>query len=284
MPAAAGEPSPAVLLLSGSGPLDRDSNMDGQTLDVSKTLAAAFAERGVASLRYDKRGAGASEGAYLRTGFDEETEDARAALTALAGASALDSRRFGIVGHSVGATIAVRLAAGNADLAAIVLLATAARPGVEVMERQSEMIAATLRGARFWRPLLLRRQARARRRILASTGDVVRLGLHRLPAKWFREFMAYEPRADLARIACPVLAITGSDDVQADPADVAEIGRIVRAPFTGSTPDGLTHVLRRMQDGRPGLAGYRSQLKQPVDAELVEHVVGWAVEHLGPAM
>ena len=266
-----------MLLLSGSGPLDRDSNMPGQKLDVAKTLAVALAQRGVATLRYDKRGVGASEGDYLRTGFEQETDDARAALTALFGA--VDRARIGIIGHSAGATIAVRLAAEHSDLAAVVLLAAAARRGDAVMARQSELIAATLRGARVWGPLLVRWQARVRRRVIASRGDVVRIGMRRLPGRWLREFMAYDPRADVSRIRCPVLAITGLDDVQVDPADVAEIGRIVRGPFTGSTPERLTHLLRQAE-GSAGLAGYRSQLKRPVDAALVERVVGWVAERL----
>ncbi len=68
---------PAALILSGSGPLDRDSNMPEQKLDIANALASALAARGVASLRYDKRGVGESGGDYLVTGFDQETSDAR---------------------------------------------------------------------------------------------------------------------------------------------------------------------------------------------------------------
>jgi pimeloyl-ACP methyl ester carboxylesterase len=266
--------APAALLLNGSGPLDRDSNMPGQALDVAKTLAAALADRGVASLRYDKRGVGESEGLYLTAGFEEETEDAAAALMALAESPAVDSTRLAIVGHSVGATIAIRLASPRRDLAGIVLLAAAACNGDEVMRRQSERIAASLRGPRLSAKLLLRRQARTRRRLLASSGDVLRVGRQKLPARWFREFMAYDPTGDLARIQCPVLAMTGSRDLQVEPEDVETIGRLVRGSFTGATPEGLTHVLRR-GEGSSGLAGYAAQLKRPVDGELVEQVVSW---------
>jgi len=70
-------PFAGALLLNGSGPLDRDSNMPKQRLDVANTLAHALAARGVASLRYDKRGVGESTGSYLSAGLSEETEDAR---------------------------------------------------------------------------------------------------------------------------------------------------------------------------------------------------------------
>jgi pimeloyl-ACP methyl ester carboxylesterase len=271
----AGVPSPAALLLNGSGPLDRDSNMPGQALDVAKVLASALAGRGVASLRYDKRGVGESGGTYLTTGFDEETADACAALESLGRAPAIDSSRLAIVGHSVGSTIAIRLGAARSDLAGVVLLAAAARRGEEVMELQSAQIAAALRGpARLLSGRFLRKQARVRRRLLASTGETARVGGADLPARWFREYMAYDPAADIARIECPVLAITGSCDLQVEPEDVARIGQLVRGQFTGATTEGLTHVLRT-EEGAPGPAGYPAQLKRPVDPDLVEQIATW---------
>ena len=76
-------PHPAALVLSGSGPLDRDSNMAGQRLDVAKALATGLAARGVASLRFDKRGVGKSGGEYLTASLSDETADASCALDAL---------------------------------------------------------------------------------------------------------------------------------------------------------------------------------------------------------
>ncbi len=275
-----GAPGPVAgtLLLSGSGPLDRDSNMPQQRLDVGAALAAALAAHGVASLRFDKRGVGASGGEYLSAGFHRETADARAALGALRGSPSIDPTRVAIAGHSVGATIAIRLAAasgGAEPIAGVVLLAGAVRPGAEVMEWQSARIAATLpRALRPLRPLLVRMQARGRRRLRESTSDVIRVNWSRSPARWVREFMAYEPAPDLAAIRCPVLAITGGKDVQVDAADVDRMRELVDAPFTGDTPADLTHVLRTTP-GPPGLAGYRAQLKQPPDPELMDRVAAW---------
>jgi uncharacterized protein len=256
---------PAVLILSGSGPLDRDSNMKNQVLNVGNALADALAARGLASLRYDKRGVGESGGDYLTTGFEQETDDARAAL------DALDADPPAVIGHSVGATIAIRLAAER-RLAGVVLLAGPARPGTEVMRIQSERIADTL--PRLGRGFFLRRQAAARRRLRDSTGDVVRVGTGRLPARWFREYMAYDPVPDIRAIQCPVLAITGRSDLQADPADVGRIGELVSTPFSGESPDGLTHLLRVSPDA-PSLRTYAKQLRDPVDPSLLDRVAAW---------
>jgi uncharacterized protein len=269
---------PAALLLSGSGPLDRDSNMPGQAIDISSALASALAAHGVASLRYDKRGVGESGGEYVRTGFHEETDDAAAALLALRDLPGIDATRLTVVGHSLGATIAIRLAARYDWLAGIVLLSATCSSGLDVMEWQSERIAASFRGP--WRPLrraFVWNQARTRRRLLASSADVIRITGTKQPARWFREVMEYDPARDLPGVRCPVLAITGRKDLQVDPDDVSRIGELVTGPFTGETPEGLTHLLR-MHAGLPSLGSYRAQMKRPVDGELIERVAAWTKE------
>jgi pimeloyl-ACP methyl ester carboxylesterase len=272
-------PGPAALIVNGSGPLDRDSNMRGQRLDVASAIAAALAARGIASLRFDKRGVGASEGDFLRTDFQTETSDAGAALAWLRDRPEIDASRVALIGHSVGATVAVRLASSGEAVAGAVLLAAAARPGEEVMRRQSDRIAASLTGVqRVGAGWFLRRQERARRVLLESRDDIVRMGLRRFPARWFREYMRYDPAGDLAAIGCPVLAITGSNDIQVDPGDVDRIGELVPGPFTGLEPAGLTHVLRT--HARAGISSYSAQLKGPVDAGLLVTIGAWLTEKL----
>ena len=263
---------PAALLINGSGPLDRDSNMPGQTLDVAPALAAALAERGTASLRFDKRGVGESDGEYLATSFDRETEDASLALHVLRRTGGVEPARVSVVGHSVGATIAIRLAARHEWLAGAVLLCAASSPGAEVMRWQSERIAASLRGLqRLGARRFLRRQEEVRQALLeGDTLDVV----GGLPARWLREYMEYDPAHDLPRIQCPVLAITGRKDLQVDADDVGRIGEQVRGPFSGETPANLTHVLRT-HAGRASLSSYRAQLRRPMDPDLLDTVASW---------
>jgi pimeloyl-ACP methyl ester carboxylesterase len=266
----------AALILSGSGPLDRDSNMPRQKLDIANALASTLAAHGIASLRYDKRGVGESGGDHLRTGFDEETDDADAALRTLRATPGIDPGHVLVIGHSLGADIAIRLAVRHEWLAGIVLLSASCRSGLAVMEWQSERIAGTFRGVqRLLRRPFLWNQARTRRRLLSSSGDVLRVTFVKQPARWFREIMAYDPSRDLQAVRCPVLAITGRDDIQVDPDDVARIGELVAGPFTGETPDGLTHLLR-VHAGPPSLSSYGAQMKELVDAALLERVAAWA--------
>ena len=209
-------PHPAALLLNGSGPLDRDSNMAGQRLDVAKALATGLAARGVASLRFDKRGVGKSGGEYLTASLSDETADASCALDALR-ARPDSTGSVAVIGHSVGATVAMRLARAARPPDAYVFLAGAATPGEQVMAWQSRRIAATQPVPwRWFRRTLVRRQAADRARLLASTGATLHVRGQDLPAHWFREYMAYDPAADLATIAQPVLAVTGAKDIQVD--------------------------------------------------------------------
>ena len=271
---------PAVLIINGSGPLDRDSAMKGQALGFGSSLAEELAKVGVASLRFDKRGVAESEGDYLPTGLDTETEDAAAALDALAAAPEVDADRVGLVGHSVGALISVRLAADDPTVGAVVMLAGPAQDGRTVTAWQGARLTSSLPGPSWLLPkVALAVHGYGLRKLERSTDNVVRLPIERQPAKWMREFMAYDPEPDLRRIECPLLAITGRKDLQVDPDDVARIGSLVGGCFTGETPNNLTHVLRQ-EPGPAGILSYGSQLKRPVDEQLLQRVSRWVAAQL----
>ena len=142
------------------------------------------------------------------------------------------------------------------------------------MRWQTEQIAASLGWpSRLFAGRFKRRQADTRQRLLESTEDVLRVDGADLPARWFREYMAHDPADDLRAIRCPVLAITGRNDVQVDPDDVARLRQLLDSAFSGATPEALTHILRRHPTR--GFATYPAQLKHPVDPELLEQVCTW---------
>ena len=154
----------------------RNSTMKGQALGFANSMADALAAAGVASYRFDKRGVGSSAGDYLSTGFHTETADAAAALAALAGAPEVTKNQIGLVGHSVGALIAVRLAADNSDVSSVVMLAGPARSGREVLAWQGDRIAASLPGPRWLLPRIFRSvQTHNLAKVERSTTDTVRV-------------------------------------------------------------------------------------------------------------
>ena len=107
------QPGPMVLLVSGSGPIDRDSNMKKLAIGVMGRLADQLTEAGIASFRYDKRGVGASGGDFFAAGFRDNVSDATAAIDMLRARPDVDPRRVFVVGHSEGALIATELAASD---------------------------------------------------------------------------------------------------------------------------------------------------------------------------
>ena len=274
----ASTPVAGAVLVSGSGPIDRDSNMKRAQIDVMRQVAEHLASQGIASLRYDKRGVGDSEGDYKATGFYENVEDARAAVAALRARPEIDAESVFIVGHSEGALIAVELG-GDASLAGAVLLAGTAQSGKEVLRWQAGQLAGSLPTPvklimKLLRQDLMTTQEKRFAQLEATTTDVTRIQLVKVNAKWFREFMAHDPADSLRRVAVPVLAITGSKDIQADPADITRLEDLIPTEFGGDVLDDVTHLLRS-DDGPASTKTYKQQMKRPVDAELLRLVSSW---------
>jgi uncharacterized protein len=284
---AAAGPVAAALVLPGSGKTDRNSDSKlpgGQMLrgGVTRAVAEALTRAGVSTLRYDKRGVGASEGDILRVGMADRRADARAALGWLA--AQVPGVPLLAVGHSEGAWYAAELAADGA-VAGAVLLSAGARPGEQILTWQTGEITARLPTLtngiiRLLHIDVIGAQRKRVARIKAAQSDVIRIQGIRFNARWFRDFLAYDPAPVLARISVPVLAITGGQDVQVPPEDVAAMGRLVQGPFEGHVAGDLSHLLRP-DPGSVGPRGYRRAVRQPVSPEALDLITAWVGQHWG---
>ena len=280
LPTAGGPPRAAAVLVNGSGKLDRDGDDRRAPLGVSRQLADALANSGIQSLRYDKRGVGASGGDFLHAGFTDNIDDARSAVHALRDQPDCAGVPLFVIGHSEGALIATALAAeSGAPLSGVVLLSGPAKTGEQALLWQAERIAPTLpRPVRAVLRLLrtdpVRQQRKTLDRLGASTGDVARMQGVKVNAKWFRELLGYDPVPHLRAIRIPVLAVTGEKDLQVDPADLDVIAASVAGPVTIDRVPELSHILRRDPD-EPSLGHYRKLLAEPVDPAVLQTVSGW---------
>ena len=275
-------PGPAALLISGSGPIDRDSNAKRLPINVMSQIAAHLSTNGVTSLRYDKRGVGESDGDYVSTGLHDNVDDARAAIEALRARPEVDPDRVVVIGHSEGALIASALAVDE-QLAGVALLSGAANNGKDVLRWQARQVAPTLPKPVKWlmkllRQDLVRSQTKRLEQIESSTKDVIRIQFVKLNAKWFREFMSFEPTQALGRAAVPVLAITGTKDIQVDPADVALMEHAVPTSFTGHLVEDVTHLLRA-ESGPASVRTYKKQARRPLDQRVTELLTEWVTTH-----
>ncbi len=128
-------PYPAVLLVTGSGPQDRDETVAGHRPFL--IIADFLTRRGIAVLRVDDRGMGKSTGDFNRADASDFTQDAQACVEYLAARRDIDPKRIGVIGHSEGATVASILASRCAQVAFIVMLAGPGLPGDELAYSQS---------------------------------------------------------------------------------------------------------------------------------------------------
>lgn len=269
---------PAALLLGGSGPLDRDGNVKRMPLSVSRDLARLLGEMGWGSLRFDKRGVGGSGGDYLATGLYEELGDAEAAYAWMASQDGVTAKMA--IGHSVGASMASELATTHDDLAGIVMLAATAKTGEETLAWQTlqmkeNLLPKPVEGLlRLFGTDVVKQQAKAVAKLKETKTDVARIQLAKVNAKWMREFIAYDPRPTLDRVSVDVLAITGSKDVQVDPADLDVIADRVARVETHLVED-VDHILRHEPEAVSSPKNYRSQLQKPIDPRVVESITEW---------
>lgn len=138
-------PHPAVLFLTGSGPQDRDNAMLELLPGYQPygQFAEALAQQGIASLRFDDRGVGGSEGEMAAAVSSELLADADAALGYLRSRDEIDPERIGVLGHSQGGVIAAMLAAAHPEIEFVIALATPALDGYETVKDSLSRLAET---------------------------------------------------------------------------------------------------------------------------------------------
>ena len=141
-----GGPFPMVLLIPGSGQVDRNENHKKLAINAFKEITEYLTGQGIATFRYDKRGVGASEGDYWVTGFQDNAADALSVLNQIKAHVAVKPGAVFLLGHSEGALISIRLAGEGADVAGVILIAGAAKQGEETLKWQAEQVVKGLRG------------------------------------------------------------------------------------------------------------------------------------------
>jgi pimeloyl-ACP methyl ester carboxylesterase len=274
------DPFPCVLLITGSGQVDRNENVKRMPINAFYDISHFLAQNGIASLRYDKRGVGQSQGDHWKTGFYDHAADALAALHYLKQQKTIQSQNVFLLGHSEGAMIVARLAGTGADVAGIILIAGPAQSGEAVLKWQAIKVTRGLRGFNAWLIKLfhidvLKSQQKAINKIRQSNKDWYRQNLFvKVNARWFREFMAYNPADDMPRIVVPVLAVTGSKDIQVDPQDLERMAGLLKVPFERHVIKDMTHLLRT-EKGEPSLSDYKKEVKRPVEPELLDIILRW---------
>lgn len=193
----------AVVLVHGSGPNDRD-----ETIGPNKPfrdIAWGLADRGIAVLRYEKRtrqhGARMTAANGNFTVREEATEDAVLAATMLRSRQEIDPTRIFVLGHSLGGTLAPRIAAQDRALAGVIVLAGATRPFQDVAREQLVYLSSLTPGA-------------------PNPEDSLQALLKRAPDSYWKDLDAYKPAQVAATLQIPMLILQGERDYQVTQADL----------------------------------------------------------------
>lgn len=279
---------PAVLIIPGTGKLDRNAKVNKKLdLRLYRQLSEFLSSNGIINLRYDKRGVGESEGDYLAAGLWDLVDDARACVQYLKTLPEVDSKKVIVLGHSEGAAIGTAVAARE-ELGGLVLLAGAVERLSEALKRQRGIAAADILTAKGFQGFLLRlfgahkkveEQAQKQiEKVLQSTEDVIRVSFIKTNAKWMREHFVYNVREDLVKVTCPVLAITGSRDIQADPEVLKELPKYVKENAEYHIVENMGHSLK-FQAATSNIMNAKKDIvaesKLPVHPELLKLLEDW---------
>jgi pimeloyl-ACP methyl ester carboxylesterase len=274
LPASSARP-PVVLIVAGSGPTDRDGNGPGGLgTNAYRLLAEALAGRGIASLRYDKRGVGKSAAvapSEESVRFDDMIGDAAAWLAALHA----DGRfgRVAVAGHSEGSLIGM-VAAKRAPADAFISLAGAGFPAGEVLRRQIEPEALPPQLKATVDAIIDRLEAGATvTDVPLPLLDLFRASVQPYLISWFR----YDPRVEIAKLAIPCTLVQGTNDVQISVADARSLAAAQpRAKLV--LIDGMTHVLKDapLEAAAEQVRTVYANPSLPLDAVLVETVAAAA--------
>jgi pimeloyl-ACP methyl ester carboxylesterase len=275
LPAASGK-VPVALIIAGSGPTDRDGNsalIPGHN-DSLKMLAAALARQGIASLRYDKRGIGASRAAMTSESalrFDDLVDDTARWVATLKGDARFST--VTVIGHSEGSLVgmlAARATGARAGADGFVSLAGAA-------ERQSDILRKQLAGK------LAPEQAADNERILSALehGQTV-ADVAPMWARFYRPSVQpylisvyqYVPTHEVAALRIPALIVQGTTDVQVG-VDQAEALEAAKPDAALLVIPGMNHVLKAVPADAPDPAAAYGDPSLPLHPQLAPAIVGF---------
>jgi hypothetical protein len=288
---------PAVALITGSGPQDRDETLMGHKPFL--VIADYLTRKGIAVLRYDDRGIGKSTGNFFTSTSKDFADDAAGAVTYLRGRK--DVAKIGLMGHSEGGIIAPMVAAETPEVAFIILLAGPGTPCDELMVAQGQLIVKAMGGDEK----ALARQKEIQMKLfelakkgadldqlknamtefeksltedekkeVAKTRAMANAQISQLAGPWFRFFLNYDPRPALEKVKCPVLAINGDKDLQVPCKE--NLRAIEKALKSGGNKDvtikefpGLNHLFQPAKTGLPTEYGRIETTFAPEALELI---------------
>lgn len=278
-------PFPVILLISGSGPQDRNETIYNHRPFL--VLADYLTRQGIAVLRVDDRGVGESTGDFSQATSVDFASDVLAGIEYLKTRKKINSEQIGLIGHSEGGLIAPMVAVKSLDVAFIILMAGTGLTGEEILYLQGALISRAMgvseediaKNRQFNEKIfyLIKEEKdektieeKLRQMFMADWAELndeekSRIGdpevflkaqLQSLLSPWLKFFLTYDPKPTLSKVKCPVLAINGEKDLQVPPKE--NLSAIEEALVAGGNKNftvkelpGLNHLFQTAQTGLP---------------------------------
>jgi dienelactone hydrolase len=298
-------PFPAIILISGSGPQNRDEEIAGHKPFL--VLADHLTRSGIAVLRFDDRGLGESVRNYFnKVTASDCVNDVLGAIDFLKSRMDIDNKQIGLLGHSEGGNIASMVASQCDDISFVVLFAGPGLAGDEIMLRQYDLIfrARGMKENRIAQQISFfqsvfdvvkkeRENTKAKQEIKAVyeshfgkinifKKDVFKRITDVYLSPWMRFFIAHQPSDDLKLIKCPVLALIGDKDIQVPSKE--NLNAIEKALKEGNNKDftaleipGVNHLFQTAKTGN--IAEYR-KIKETISPVVLGIIEKWIRERV----
>jgi len=252
--APAGGRHPAVILVPGSGPVDRDATVAG--IPIFAQLTQALAQQGYLVVRYDKRGVGQSGGRDERATIEDYAADALSIYQWLKRRKDVDKNRISIVGHSEGGAVAMIAAAREEDLAAVVLIAAPGTRGADLILEQQRNLLDVMKTSEEERRAKIDLQQKIQLAVMTGVGwEALPAEMRkRADSPWFKSLLEFDPAKWMPRVKQPLLIVQGALDRQVPPDHAEKLAALARQrkknpPVEVLHLPGVNHLLVRAETG-----------------------------------
>ncbi|CAN5458866.1 hypothetical protein BH23ACI1_BH23ACI1_10300 [soil metagenome] len=265
---------PAVILVPGSGPIDRDAIAAG--IPIFTQLASALAERGFIVLRYDKRGVGQSGGRTERVTLDDYAEDVVAALRYLRDRRDVDRSRIAVVGYSEGGSVGMLAGARERRISSLVLIAAMGTTGAELILEQQRHLLETMEVPEDERRQKIDLQQRIQQAVVSEEWEGIDEELReQADSTWFRSLLLFDPAEVMPRIRQPILVIQPELDRQVAVHHGQRLAELARERRRNVATDfavipGINHLLVPATTGE--VSEYGSLPERTVSAEVARRI------------
>ena len=270
---------PAVVLVGGSGPTDRDEMVFG--IPILGQIANALADAGFMVLRYDKRGIGQSGGRAEAASLADFTEDVRAAVKWLSDRKDVDPKRIAVIGHSEGGAVALMAAAKDKRIAAVVVIGANGVTGAElVLAQQQHLLNRSTTMTAEEKQAKVDLQKRIHDAVLTGKGwDQLPADVRRqVDNPEYQSILLNDPAKVMPDVKQPILIVQGDLDTQVEPSNADKLEALARKrknapPVEVVKVPGVNHLLVPAKTGE--VDEYGTLTEKQVSASVTDAIVTW---------